>query len=84
MSDHEITTQESEQTEERAERLSGAVTKTVSTLFDVGKLWAAHGLSIGRSALETSAATLKTTAGLLGDLSERFSSEAEKNERDAA
>lgn len=83
MSDHDITTQEAEQ-EERAERLSGAVTKTVSTLFDVGKLWAAHGLSIGRSALETSAATLKTTAGLLGDLSERFSSEAEKNERDAA
>jgi hypothetical protein len=41
------------------------------TLVDVGRLWAAHGLGIGRAALETTATTLRTTASLLGVLAAR-------------
>ncbi|HJL19739.1 MAG TPA: hypothetical protein RMH99_29015 [Sandaracinaceae bacterium LLY-WYZ-13_1] len=73
---------------ERAARraeIEDAVERTVSALVDVGRLWAAHGLNVGRSALETSALTLRTTADLLGSLSERFAEEeraAERDERD--
>lgn len=48
------------------------VEKAVRGLVDIGRLWAAHGLGIGRSALETSAATLRTTATFLGELAQRF------------
>ena len=47
-----------------------AIERALVGLFDIGRMWARHGLSIGRGALETSSATLKTTARVLGDLSE--------------
>ena len=48
-----------------------AAKAAVSALFGLGRLWAAHGLDIGRAALKTSAITLETTAQLLGEISER-------------
>lgn len=63
---------ESSATEEREHELVDTVGRAVETLFDVGRLWASHGLGVGRSALETSALTLKKTASLLGELSDGF------------
>ncbi len=66
----------------------------VGQLVGIGRAWAKYGLQIGKSALETSAATLKTTADVLGEISERVAkekaaakddgAEAEKSSRDAA
>lgn len=63
---------------ERDSKVAEAAEKTVETLFGIGRLWATHGLGIGRSALVTSARTLSATAELLGDISERFAEEAEE------
>ena len=49
-----------------------ATDRVVGALFGVGRLWAAHGLDVGRSALRASASTLETTAELLGDLSQKI------------
>lgn len=66
-------TETTEQGEQRRDHeLVETVGRAVETLFDVGRLWASHGLGVGRSALETSALTLKKTASLLGELSEGF------------
>ncbi len=56
--------------------------QAVHDLADVGKVWTQHGLRMGQSALETSAWTLRTTADLLGRLSDHF--EARRVERDEA
>lgn len=53
--------------------IAETVERAIDTLFDIGRLWASHGLSVGRGALETSAQTLRTTAELLGELSEKVS-----------
>jgi hypothetical protein len=71
MSTHPTRDTHARETEHESE-LADGVERVVSTLFDVGRLWASHGLSVGRSALETSAVTLRTTADLLGELSDRF------------
>jgi hypothetical protein len=39
---------------------------------ELGRLWAAHGLTAGRLALETSAAALEHSASLLGTLARGF------------
>jgi len=44
----------------------------VTALLSVGGAWARYGLSVGRSALETSARTLETTAAALGEMAERI------------
>ncbi len=75
---HETTTE----TDARDERLAETAEKAVKGLFDVGRLWAAHGLNVGRSALQASASTLRTTADVLGEIARRF--EAKGDERDAA
>ena len=46
--------------------------RALGDLFGVGRLWAVHGLTVGRSTLDASASTLRITADLLGDLAERF------------
>lgn len=50
--------------------------KAVDTLFGLGRLWATHGLTIGRAALETSATTLRMTSELLGQISDNLAEEA--------
>lgn len=75
MSDDITTTDETEASTD--EGVAGAAEKLVEGLFGIGRLWAAHGLNVGRSALETTATTLRTTADLLGDVSRRFSPEDE-------
>ena len=48
------------------------VEEAVGALARIGLLWARHGIGIGRSALEASAATLRTTSELLRSVSERL------------
>lgn len=48
------------------------VDQAVGAFARVGLLWARHGIGIGRSALEASALTLRTTADLLRAVSERL------------
>jgi hypothetical protein len=55
-----------------------AASSLVDTLFDLGLGWAAHGLKIGKVALEQSAKTLEHTAKTL----EGIAKELEKKEED--
>jgi hypothetical protein len=79
MSEHEITNANDEAGSQ--DERDSAAAKVVESLIGIGRVWAAHGLRIGRSSLEASATTLKSTARLLGDLSDRFASEAEEPEK---
>lgn len=51
------------------------VQELFNRLQGVGVTWARYGLNLGKSALETSAETLKTTAATLGDLAQKFGAE---------
>ena len=77
------TTTEPSENEQREHELTEAAANAVSTLFDVGRLWAAHGLGVGRCALNASAQTLRVTANLLGDLSETFEGDDSVDEEQA-
>ena len=57
-------------------RVQETTEKAVDTLFGLGRLWATHGLTIGRAALETSATTLRMTSELLGQISDNLAEEA--------
>jgi|GEM_PF-2895573 len=48
------------------------VEEAVGALARIGLIWARHGIGIGRSALEASAMTLRTTAEVLRSVSERL------------
>lgn len=68
----ENTGTEREATSEAGERDPGAprpvteaAERVATAAVDLGRLWARHGLTLGRLALETSAEALRTTAGLL-------------------
>lgn len=75
-----MTNERSESTTEHDRDITAAAERTVHTLFDVGRLWAAHGLGVGRSALKTSAQTLEATSSLLGELADRFAEERPRAE----
>jgi len=47
----------------------------LADLVRVGRMWAGHGLTVGRLALEHSARTLELTAGALGEISRRVVSD---------
>ncbi len=49
-----------------------SIDDSLRALTDVGLAWARHGLTIGRSAVEASATTLHSVAGMLGELSTRL------------
>ena len=51
-------------------RIESTAEKSVGALIDIGRIWAAHGLGIGKRALLTSAETLRITAQTLADISE--------------
>ena len=61
-----------------------AVAQIVDSAFDLGRLWARHGLTLGRLALETSAASLGAPARLLGGLAEAFEPAAPEPQSDSA
>jgi hypothetical protein len=65
-------------TREEASTVEETFERTVSGLVEVGRLWAAHGLRVGVSALEASASTLRTTAGVLGEISDRFAADRDE------
>ena len=52
--------------------------RPVDKLIEIGRTWATYGLNAGKSALETSATTLKATADYLGDLTQRFNPPTEE------
>ncbi len=54
--------------DDRRSRTAETTEKALHGLIEVGRLWAAHGLNVGRAALDTSAQTLRVTSSLLGEL----------------
>lgn len=52
----------------RSEEAKAFAERAFKDLITVGRAWARHGLTIGKSALETSAMTLSKTASLLETL----------------
>ncbi len=61
-----------------------ATERVVDSALTLGRLWAKHGLTLGRLALETSALSLKTTAELLAAVSEAVAPEAPEAEQKKA
>ncbi len=55
-----------------ADALNADIERIAGDLLGVGRAWAAHGLQVGRSALQVSAHSLGVTARLLDDLARRF------------
>lgn len=47
------------------------IQKAASTLVDVTKLWASHGLNVGKQVLETSAKSLSMTAEVVDGFKQR-------------
>ena len=58
--------------EEDMEPFYRAVDEGTGALFQIGRIWARHGLKVAELALQTSAETLRTTAGLLADIKEKL------------
>lgn len=56
-----------------------AVEQVVDSAVELGRLWARHGLTIGKMALETSAASLGTTARMLAGIADALAARAEEN-----
>ncbi len=56
---------------------SPRVERAMENLLTIGRLWATHGIEIGRSALATSAESLRLASETLGDLKGRLSGEPE-------
>ncbi len=91
---NEITSTEQQSHEQpakdpRVEKAEAAVEQAIDGVVDLGKLWARHGLTIGKLALETSATSLGTTARLLANLADAIAPhdaapEAERRENKAA
>jgi hypothetical protein len=52
--------------------ISETANQAFDNLLSVGRLWAVHGLGIGRSALRASARTLEMTAETLSEIESRF------------
>ena len=68
---------EVEQETERASvtgfnRTEAELEGALGDLFDVGRMWASHGLTIGKLALQNSARTLEVTATALETIAKRF------------
>ncbi len=61
-----------------------AADRIVESALTLGRLWAKHGLTLGKLALETSATTLKTTAELLSAVSDAVAPESEATEEKRA
>jgi hypothetical protein len=51
------------------------VESIVHNIVGIGAAWARYGLTVGKTALETSAKTLTETARILGDVSKKFEHE---------
>jgi len=63
-------TVEQQSKDPRVEKAEAAVEQVVESAIDLGKLWARHGLTIGKLALETSAVSLGTTARMLANIAD--------------
>lgn len=60
-------------------KTDAAVEQVVDSAVELGRLWARHGLTIGKMALETSAASLGQTARMLAGIADALSARAEEN-----
>jgi len=60
-----------------------AVAQVIESALELGKLWARHGLTLGRLALETSAVSLGTTAKMLANIADAIAPEEKKAEEAA-
>ena len=53
-------------------KLPHGLEHTVESLVSLGRMWAVHGIEIGRQALKVSAKSLEVTAQALGDVAARI------------
>lgn len=58
--------------EERKPASGDELDHVVKDLSEVGRVWAKYGLGVGKTALEASASTLRTTASILGRITEHL------------
>jgi hypothetical protein len=83
---NEITSTETETTtsnESQPSKTDAAVEQVIDSAVGLGRLWARHGLTIGKLALETSATSLGTTARMLSSLAEALAPETKDEEKAA-
>jgi hypothetical protein len=76
---------ETEQTTESTQhKTDAAVEQVIDSALGLGKLWARHGLTIGKLALETSAVSLGTTARMLASIADAIAPETADKKVDEA
>lgn len=66
--------------ETNAQTLEARRERLVSALTSLGTAWARYGLTVGRTALETSARSLQVTATALGKLAETIDAPSEQEQ----
>ncbi len=78
MSNEIANTQTESSTQSEAGKTDAAVEQVIESAVGLGRLWARHGLTIGKLALETSATSLGTTARMLASIAEAIAPESER------
>ena len=63
-------------------KVEEAARELVDGALELGRLWARHGLTLGKMALETSAVSLGTTARMLSNLADAIAPERAREPRD--
>jgi len=59
------------------DNMNNNLNQMMDNLQDLGRTWATHGLTVGKSALEAGAKTLKSTADFLDTMGERLAQQPE-------
>jgi hypothetical protein len=84
MSNEISTTEPSTEPTSSTPKTDAAVEQVIESALGLGKLWARHGLTIGKLALETSAVSLGTTAKMLASIADALSPDAKTETEDKA
>jgi hypothetical protein len=81
MTERDETRHPAETAGDRMHEMRRTLVRAVEGLVNVGRLWAVHGIEIGRSSLRASAETLRVTADVLGEVSKRIAERAKPSEQ---
>ena len=79
----ETTSSDNNEQQDRREARRERTEKALEDVVSLGRLWATHGLTMGKLALRTSAKSLEVTASALGALAESLADEDEEADRAA-
>ena len=78
MTNHEDTHSDVVDAESATADTSAVLEDIVDEFIGLGRMWAKHGIKIGKMALKSSATTLEVTSGVLNKLADRLTPAGEQ------